>query len=178
MKRKPWRILVVVMALAGIALSVQPLAAHNGGNNFDDHYLAAACPEVTSIGRIGHQTVTTDFGVGVEHRNRVTGPVVFYCNIEADDYLNWLQFYAEDNSPGASVTVNLYRQDVEFGGAPQLLHTLSSTDQPGVQRAEIFFDEALEPVEFLYMYYLELIIDRETINDDVVLYFVSLRDVL
>lgn len=115
MKRKPWRILLVVMALAGIALSVQPLAAHGGGNSFDDHYLAAACPEVTSIGRIGHQTVSTEFGVGVEHRNRVTGPIVFYCNIEADDYLNWLQFYAEDNSPGASVTVNLYQQDVEFG---------------------------------------------------------------
>ena len=176
--RKHWRVLAVVLALAGLVVSVQPLSAHSGGNSFDDHYLAAACTEASPNGRIGHRTLTTDFGVAVEHRSRVIGPVVFHCNIEADDYLNWLQFYAEDNSASASVTVNLYRQDVEFGGAPELLHTLTSSDQPGVQRTELFFEDALEPIEYAYMYYLELIIDRETTADDVRLYFVSLRDVL
>jgi hypothetical protein len=122
--------------------------------------------------------VTTDFGVAVEHQGRVAGPIVFHCNVEADDFHNWLQFYAEDNSPNASVTVNLYRQDVVFGGTPELLQSLTSTDQAGVQRAEVFIEPALEFSEFDYMYYLELIIDRRSFRDTVRLYSVSLRDVL
>jgi len=175
---KHWRATVLAAALGGLLLSVQPLAAQSGDNSYNDHWLAAACPESSPSGHPGYHVVTTDFGVAVEHGGRVTGPVVFRCNITADDYYNWLQFYAEDNSPTASVTVSVFRQDVVTGGAPELLYTLTSSDQPGVLRAELFLEDDFEPNELTYLYYLELTLDRATTRDRVRLYSVSLRDVL
>jgi hypothetical protein len=175
---KHWRATVLAAALGGLLLSVQPLAAQSGDNSYNDHWLAAACPESSPSGHPGYHVVTTDFGVAVEHGGRVTGPVVFRCNITADDYYNWLQFYAKDNSPTASVTVSVFRQDVVTGGAPELLYTLTSSDQPGVLRAELFLEDDFEPNELTYLYYLELTLDRATTRDRVRLYSVSLRDVL
>jgi hypothetical protein len=175
---KRWLVIVAALVLGGLLLSVQPLAAQSGDNNYNEHWLAAACPESAPSGRLAHRVVTTDFGVAVEPYGRVTGPVVFRCNISAGDYYNWLQFYAEDNSPTASVIVSVYRQDVVSGGTPELLYTLSSSDQPGVQRAELYLEDAFEPNELNFMYYLELTLDRASTKDRVRLYSVSLRDVL
>lgn len=166
----------VAFAAAALVFTIQPLQAHGGSNSFDDHWLAAACPAAST--RAAHEVVQTDFGVAVQHRERARGRIVLHCNIEADDYHNWLQFSAEDNSPGAWVTVNLYRQDIVSGGSPELLQSLTSVDTPGVQQAEVFIDPALEFDEFSFLYYLEIIIERESPFDTVRIYHISLRDVL
>lgn len=170
--------IALVAVAAVVVLMVQPLQAHGGSNSFDDHWLAAACPVVPTAARANHEIVETDFGVAVQHQARSRGRIVLHCNVEADDYHNWLQFYAEDNSPTASVTVSLYRQDIVSGGTPELLQSLTTVDAPGVQRAEVFIEPALEFDEFSFLYYLEIVIERDSPADVVRVFHISLRDVL
>ena len=173
-------VLVAAVVLFG---SLGQTSAHNGVTNFDDHWLAAACsetPPAANGGRLVGAIVDTDFGPAVTFHPFRAGTVVLYCNIEADLFHNWLQIVAEDNSPNASVTATIYRQAVIGGplAAPEVVATLTTTDQPGVAVTSLFIEPALEFSEFAYMYYLKIEIFRANRTIPVAVLSVSLLDVL
>lgn len=145
-------------------------------NDFDDHWLAAACAQAPVGGRILGKVVETDYGVAVKGKARKT--IVLYCNIDADSYHNQLQLVAEDDSPNVHVTATVFQQNLfSPGDPPEVIVSVTTVDQPGVQVATAFFDPALEPNEFIYMYYVKIEIVRSNSNP-VLVYSVSLQDVL
>lgn len=173
MSNKVWTVVTVVVAL-GVGLGLQPVIAHNGGNSFDDHWLAAACAPATN----NAQVFDTPAGPAVGHRGGRVGDLILHCNVEADDFHNWIQFHAEDNTARGSVTVTVYEQAMDPLGSRHAVATLTSTDQPGIQQAELFLEADLSPNEFNNLYYVEIVVNRTTRADRVLVYDVSLRDVL
>jgi hypothetical protein len=162
----------VLFLLAAIA----PATAF-GQNDLDDHWLAAACAQVpASNGRLVGKVVERDYGVAVRPNSRKT--VVLYCNVDADIYHNQIQLVAEDNSPNAHVTATLFQQDIFTPGAPPTaVVSVTTTDQPGLQVAKVFFDPALEPDEFFYLYFVKIEVVRSK-SDPVYVYSVSMQDTL
>ena len=61
--------------------------------------------------------------------------------------------------------------------APELLATVTTTDQPGIQVAELFVDAGIEPNEQTYMFYIKVEMFRVAPSVHVRAYSVSLRDV-
>ena len=113
----------------------------------------------------------------MQHHRRTIHDVVLYCNVDADSFHNLIQVVAEDNATGGSVTATLFQQPVQPVAPPQLVVSVTTTDQPGVQRATTFFEGfALDELNF--MYYIEMVITRSSPEDIVRAYSVSLRDVL
>ena len=169
-------------AVAVALFAIVPTAAHDGSVNFDDHYLIAACNQNLRFLRAG--IVETENGPAMQFGPMRAGTATFYCNVEADLFHNWIQLIAEDNDVNGWVTASLYRQQVStFGGpglvaAPELLVTVTTTDQPGVQVAELFFDPAIEPDETTHMFYIKVEMFRVAPSVHVRAYSVSLRDVL
>ena len=163
---------LLVFLLAAIA----PVTAWSHGNEFDDHWLAAACTQAPVRGRFVGEIRETEFGVAIRPRARTT--LVLYCNVEADLFHNLIQIVAEDNSPNVEVTATLLQQDISApGSAPTAIVSVTTTDQPGLQVADLFFDPAVELNELFYMYFIRIEV-RRTSSDPVWVYSVSLRDVL
>ena len=164
------------LLLLTFSLAAPPSAYGQTSNDFDDHWLAAACPQVPDRGRLVGIISDRDYGVAI-------GPIprrnlVLYCNVEADLFHNQIRLVAEDNSPSVSVTATLFQQDVfSPGAAPTPIVSVTTTDQPGLQTAELFFDPPVEPDEFFYMYFVKIEVVR-TNTDPVWVYSVSLQDVL
>ncbi len=164
------------LILLAISLGAPPSALGQSSNDFDDHWLAAACSQVPVRGRLVGVVTDRDYGVAI-------GPIprknlVLYCNIDADLFHNQIQLVAEDNSPSVSVSATVYQQDVfSPGAAPTPIVSVTTTDQPGLQVAQVFFDPPLEPDEFNYMYFVKIEVVR-TNTDPVWVYSVSLQDVL
>lgn len=156
-------------------LAVQP-AWSQTQNDFDDHWLAAACVQVPdSRGRLAGRVIETAFGVAVEPRAATT--VVLYCDVEADLFHNLIQVIAEDNSPNVSVTATFFEQNIDPPAAPAALASVTTTDQPGLQQAQLFLDVEVEPNELPNLYFVKIEIVRGN-KDPVRVYSVSMRDVL
>ena len=173
--------LLVMGTLAFFFLVVfgeKPSWGHSGAVDFDDHWLAAACTQAPVNGRLVGKVVETDFGPAVQPIRKFTGTLMLYCNVEPDLFHNWIQIFAEDNSPSTYVTATLFQQDIEVGTAPTELVSVTTTDQPGVQRAELFFDPPFEPDELNFMYFIKIEVHRSDPTAKVRVYSVSLRDVL
>ncbi len=159
-----------------LAVCVTGSASAQSSSDFDDHWLAAACTQVPVRGRLVGQVSDTEYGVAIGPAARRT--LVLYCNVDADSYHNQIQLVAEDNSPNVQVTATLFQQDIfEPGAAPTAIVSVTTTDQPGLQVAQMFFDPALEPNEFFYMYFVKIEVVRRT-YDPVLVYSVSMQDVL
>ena len=94
---------------AGLFLltAASPQAAWGQSNDFDDHWLAAACAQPPlgrrSVGRV----VETPFGIAVETRPGTT--LVLYCNVKPDEFHNLIAVIAEDNSPEVWVTATFFQ---------------------------------------------------------------------
>jgi hypothetical protein len=145
-------------------------------NDFDDHWLAAACSQVPVRGRLVGEVSNRDYGVAIGPSARKT--LVLYCNVDADLFHNQIQLVAEDNSPNVQVTATLFQQDIFTPGDPPLaIVSVSTEDQPGLQVAKLFFDPALEPDEFFFMYFIKIEVVRAN-RDPVWVYSVSMQDVL
>ncbi len=145
-------------------------------NDFDDHWLAAACTQVPVRGRLVGEVSEREFGVAIRPIARRT--LVLYCNVDADVFHNQIQLVAEDNSPNVQVTATLYQQDVFTPGAPpSVIVSVTTEDKPGLQVAKQWFDPAVEPNEFIYMYFVKIEVVRPT-YDPVWVYSVSMQDVL
>ena len=145
-------------------------------NDFDDHWLAAACSQVPVRGRLVGEVSEREFGVAIGAIPRKT--LVLYCNVDADVFHNQIQLVAEDNSPKVHVTATLYQQDLFNPGAPPSeIVSVTTTDKPGLQVAKLWFDPAVEPNEFIYMYYIKIEVVRSR-YDPVWVYSVSMQDVL
>jgi hypothetical protein len=173
MSGKLFGVLSVLAALA-IGFAVQPVIAHRADNAFEDHWLVAGCNQATNNGQVWN----TSAGPAVGHQRGETGDLVIYCNIEADDFHNELQFHAEDNTASGSIRVTVYQQPIESRGERIVLATLTSTDQPGVQQTSVFLDTALEFNEFNDMYYVEIVVTKTNPRHRLMIYDVSLRDAL
>lgn len=164
--------LILIACFAGVPVP----ALGQTLNDFDDHWLAAACPQVPVRGRMVGVVSDRDYGVAI-------GPIprkhlVLYCNVDADLFHNQMQLVAEDNSPSVSVTATLFQQDVfSPGAAPTPIVSVTTTDQPGLQTARLFFDPPVTPDEFFFMYFIKIEVVR-TNTDPVWVYSVSLQDVL
>ena len=164
---------LIIFLLAGIAPST---VWSDSLNDFDDHWLAAACEQVPFRGRLIGNVSDREFGVAIGPSPRRT--LTLYCNVDADLYHNQIQLIAEDDSPNVQVTATLFQQDVFTPGAPPTaIVSVSTEDLPGLQVAKLFFDPALEPNEFIYMYFVKIEVVRAN-NDPVWVYSVSLQDVL
>jgi len=150
--------------------------------DFDHHFLAAACTQVPGPGgRLHGQVVNTPNGLAVEHHPNFTGNIALLCNVDpaTTHFFNMFQIIAEDNSPTGSVTATLYRASADGGGAPVALASVSTTDQPGVQVAQNFGDPDIESLnEIFFLYYIVIVLHRELITDVIRVFSVSLRDVL
>lgn len=174
MNKKVFRIASLIIFLsAGIAPAT---AWSDGQNDFDDHWLAAACAQAPDRGRLVGAVTNTEFGVAIGPIPRRT--LVLYCNIEADSFHNQIQLVAEDNSPNAQVTATVFQQDLLSPGTPPTeIVSVTTGDIPGLQIAKLYFDPPLEPNEFVFMYFLKIEVVR-TNYDPVLVYSVSLQDVL
>ena len=145
-------------------------------NQLDDHWLAAACSQVPERGRLVGTVSERDYGVAIAPSPRRT--LVLYCNVDADVFHNQMQLVAEDNSPNVEVTATFYQKDVFAPSTPPTaIVSVTTTDQPGLQAATIFFDPPVEPDEFFYMYYVKIEVVRSN-RDPVWVYSVSMQDVL
>jgi hypothetical protein len=170
---------IVLAIVTGLVLFVPPLAA---AQDFDHHFLAAACTQITGPdGRVRGQIVVTPDGVAVQHQAAVTRDVVLFCNVDPATvhFFNVFQVIAEDNTPTGSVSATLYRANADGGGPPTALATVTTTDQAGVQVAQNFVAPGIESLnEIFYYYYIVVTVHREQLTDVVRVYAVSLRDVL
>lgn len=150
--------------------------------DFDHHFLAAACTQAPSAsGRLAGQVVRTANGVAMQHHPGMTGKLVLFCNVDpaVTHFFNMFQIIAEDSSPTGSVTATLYRALADGAGAPVALVSVSTTDQPAVQVAQDFGNPNIESLsEIFFLYYIEIVLHRELTTDVIRVYSVSLRDVL
>jgi len=170
----------LLVAVAFLVLDGIPRRA--SADDFDHHFLAAACTQQpASNGRLFGRVVRTANGVAIEHRPNLTGEVVLFCNVDPSvtHFFNMFQIIAEDNTPTGSVTATLYQANADGGGAPVALVSVTTTDQSGVQVAQNFGDPNIEELnEIFFRYYVEIVIHRDLLTDVVLVYAVSLRDVL
>lgn len=153
-------------------------ASWAGNNDYNDHWIAAGCTQVPHNGRLIGKVKETDYGPAVGHAGRETGSLVLYCNVKADDFHNWIQVMAQDNSPSAFVTATLYQQGNFSPSVPTEIVSVTTTDKPGVQIASLFFDPPFEPDEFYYKYFIKIELYRGNPRDQVRVFNVSLMDVL
>ena len=145
-------------------------------NDLDDHWLAAACSQVPVRGRLVGEVSEREFGVAIGAIARRT--LVLYCNVDADVFHNQIQLVAEDNSPKVQVTATFYQQEILNPGEPPTeIVSVTTTDKPGLQVAKLWFDPAVEPNEFIYMYFIKIEVVRSN-YDPVWVYSVSMQDVL
>ena len=147
--------------------------------DFNEQFLVAACsPEIPASGKIRSTSLTTSNGVGVRHRGALVGDAVLYCQIDADEqnYFNWMQIVAEDNTSTGSITATLYRQDILSPSAPVAMGTVTTTNQAGVQIAYTSLDDSLN--EYQYVYWIEVRLSRTSSASTVTAYSVALMDVL
>jgi hypothetical protein len=174
MRRRLVAALALIVVFVGGILA-RPLLATSGFVDFDAHWLAAGCTRTQGKA----VTVNTEWGPAIQHAGGSVGAVTLYCNVAADAYHNLIQLWAEDSTADGSVTASLYRQAVteDVLGAPELVIAVTTTDQPGLQRAELF-GEIGDLDESRYLYYLRLRLSRTTVQDVVRVYNVGLRDVL
>jgi hypothetical protein len=167
----------LVGAVLFLLTAASPQVAGSAANVLvDDHWLAAACPQVPIGGRIVGRVVQTPFGVAVETRPGMK--LVLHCNVEPDLFHNLIQVIAEDNSPAVAVKATFFRQNIDSPAAPEEIVSVMTSDQPGLQVAELFFDPPFDnPDELLFMYFIRIEMVRGN-TDPVRVYSVSLRDVL
>jgi hypothetical protein len=165
----------VVAAFVAITVNAPGVSWSHSGNDLDDHWLAAACTQVPDGGRLTGIIRDREHGVAIGPRTKTS--LVLYCNVEADLFHNFIQIIAEDNSPNVEVTATFFQQDINNPGLPMEIVSVTTTDQPGLQVAGLFFDPAVEPDEFNYIYYIRIEVIRSS-SDPVWVYSVSLRDVL
>ena len=164
------------LVLIQIAVILSGMGLAQASNDFDDHWLAAACSQVPVRGRLVGDIRDTEHGVAIGPIPRRT--LTLYCNVDADLFHNQIQLVAEDNSPNVQVTASIFQQDLfNPGAAPTLIVSVSTADQPGLQVVQLFFDPPLEPDEFTFMYFVKIEVVR-TNTDPVWVYSVSLQDVL
>lgn len=164
------------VALTSVLLASLGTAA---AYDFNEQHLVAACAtDSPSNGKIKSMTVTTSNGVGVRHRGTLTGDAVLYCQIDADEqnYFNWFQIVAEDNTSTGSVTATLYRQDILSPSAPVAMASVTTGNQAGVQIASTSLDDSLN--EYQYVYWIEVRLNRTSSASTVTAYSVALMDVL
>lgn len=164
---------VAFILMAGIAPGT---AWSQSMNDLDDHWLAAGCSQVPVRGRLVGEVSEREYGVAIGALARRT--LVLYCNVDADEYHNQIQLVAEDNSPNVQVTATFYQQEIfNPGDPPTEIVSVTTTDKPGLQVAKLWFDPAVEPNEFVYMYFIKIEVVRSN-YDPVWVYSVSMQDVL
>src|SRR4029453_7483550 len=93
-----------VLFLALVATSVYAA-------DFSLQYLAAACPVASNNAKV----VETEFGPGVQHRDRKGSDVVIRCSGNPDNvnYFLWFQLIAEDNTPNGYATATIWRANTD-----------------------------------------------------------------
>jgi hypothetical protein len=140
--------------------------------DFNEHFLAAGC-----TGR-NLNIVETPNGPAVESPTGRIGTMVLYCNVHADDtnFFNWIQLIAEDDTANGSITATLYQQDLA-GGAPVVLHSVTTTDQAGIQLASKFVN-GFSLNEYTYHYYVTITLKRTAVGGTLRAYTASIMDVL
>jgi hypothetical protein len=172
------------MKSARIALAVASVLLASLGTalafDFNEQFLVASCsPDVPASGKIRSATVATSNGIGVRHRGQLIGDAILYCQIDAaepnQNYFNWLQIVAEDNTSTGSVTATLYRQNILTPSAPVAMYSVTTTNQAGVQIAATSADDSLD--EYTYVYWIEVRLNRTSSASTVTAYNVALMDV-
>ena len=74
--------------------------------------------------------------------------------------------------------MTVYEQAIDPRGPRVALASLTSTDQAGIQQASMFLDAGLDFDEFDKLYYLEIVVTKTDPKARVLIYDISLRDVL
>ena len=148
--------------------------------DFNEQFLVAACtPDSPASGKVKSATFTTPNGIGVRHKGTLTGDAVLYCQIDASEptqnYFNWMQIVAEDNTSTGSITATLYRQNILVPSAPVAMASVTTSNQAGVQIAATDLDDTLD--EYTYVYWIEVRLSRSSSASMVTAYSVALMDV-
>jgi hypothetical protein len=172
------KVSVVVSAFLTLGVAIAPAQAFD----FNEQHLVAACtPLIPDNGRPKTATVTTANGPGVRHRASLIGDVFLYCQLDIEEpnqnYFNWLQVVADDNTASGSVTATLYRQDILNPAPPVAMYSVTTANQAGVQIASnAGLDDSLN--EYQYVYWIEVKLSRSSSSANVTVYSVALMDVL
>ena len=113
------RSLVISLTAVLLSFDLWGVKASWGSNNdFNDHWLAAACTQVPRGGRLKGKVFQTEYGPAVGHEGGSAGRLVLYCNVDPDLYHNWIQILALDNTPSGYVKATLFQQGVNSAQAP------------------------------------------------------------
>ena len=151
----------ILVFLSGAILSL--------ADDFNEHFLAAGCSGKNL------NIVNTANGPAVESTD--VGNTVLYCNVDGEDqnFFNWIQLIAEDDTANGLIVATLYRQDL-VGGAPVQILRVATTDQPGVQVATKFVN-GFSLNEYTYHYYVTIALNRTTTGGTLRAYTASIMDV-
>jgi hypothetical protein len=160
----------VFVAVASLFFPPGPALSQADGTDWNDHWLAAACP--IALGAKRARVIDTAKGPAVEFNPGAVGKIVLHCNVEPDTFSTSFVLWAEDDSADGFVEASLACQKVqEFDGVPDELGdadtvvTVTSTNGTGVRYFQE--DHVVVVDEPQYLMYVRIVLERTSPSAEV-----------